>query len=45
MALTKRSMLNPIFDDGDEYSDNEALVAASVSKEDSKKVTDAKDVC
>ena len=44
-GIDKKKYLGPNFDDGDEYSDNEAVVAASVSKEDSKKVSDAKDVC
>ena len=44
-GIDKKKYVGPDFDDGDEYSDNEALVAASVSKEDSEKLTDAKDVC
>ena len=44
-GIDKKKYVGPDFDDGDEYSDNEALVAASVSKEDSEKVTDVKDVC
>ena len=44
-GINKKKYVGPDFDDGDEYLDNEALVAASVSKEDSEKVTDAKDVC
>ena len=44
-GIDKKKYVGPDFDNGDEYSDNEALVAASVSKEDSEKVTDAKDVC
>ena len=44
-GINKKKYVGPDFDNGDEYSDNEALVAASVSKEDSEKVTDAKDVC
>ena len=44
-GIDKKKYLGPDFDDGDEYSDNEAIVAASVSKEDSEKVSDAKDVC
>ena len=44
-GIDKKKYVGPDFDNGDEYLDNEALVAASVSKEDSEKVTDAKDVC
>ena len=44
-GIDKKKYVGPDFDDGDEYLDNEALVAASVSKEDSEKVTDAKDAC
>ena len=44
-GIDKKKYLGPDCNNGDEYSDNEALVAAIVSKEDSKKVSDAKDVC
>ena len=43
--IKKKKYVGPKLDDGDEYSDNECLVADSVSKEDSEKRTDANDVC
>ena len=43
--INKKKCVGPDLDNADEYSDNERLVADSVSKEDSEKVTDAKDVC
>ena len=43
--IQKKNYVGPGLDDGDEYSDNECVVADSVSKEDSEKRTDANDVC
>ena len=43
--IQKKKYVGPELDDGDEYSDNERVVADSVSKEDSEKRTDANDVC
>ena len=43
--IQKKKYVGPELDDGDEYSDNECVVADSVSKEDSEKRTDANDVC
>ena len=43
--IQKKKYVRPELDDGDEYSDNECIVADSVSKEDSEKRTDANDVC
>ena len=40
--MKKKKYVGPELDDGDEYSDNERLVADSVSKEDSEKRTDAR---
>ena len=43
--IQKKKYVGPELDDGDEYSDNERVVADSVSKEHSEKCTDANDVC